>query len=219
MKTIVVIPARGGSKRLPKKNLKLLGGIPLIAHSIQYAKANSKYIDDIYVSTNDDEIKETALKYGVKVIKRPNEISGDLEPTVSAIKHLLTYTNKEVETIITLQPTNPFRPKNLFKEAYQIYKNGRYESLFTVSKNYKKLGYIKNTKFIPLNYTIGERSQDIETLFFENGLLYISSRKLILENTIFNKNAYPLLVKDNSIYIDIDTQEDFDYAEYLTTKK
>ena len=218
MKTIVVIPARGGSKRLLKKNLKLLGGIPLIAHSILYAQANKENIDAVFVSTDDEKIKSIALEYGAKVIDRPKEISGDFEPTVSAIKHVLETNIESIENIITLQSTNPLRPKNLLKEALEIYKNGNHDSLFTISRNYKKLGHIKNNKFIPFNYEIGQRSQDINKLFFENGLLYISKRKLILENTIFNKNAYPFLVENNSSYIDIDTQEDFSYAEYLITK-
>ena len=214
MKTIVVIPARGGSKRLPKKNLKILGGIPLIAHSILYAQANKENIDDIFVSTDDDEIKNVALKYGAKVIERPEKISGDYEPTVSAVKHTLETNMEYIENIITLQATNPLRPKNLLKSAFEIYKNENHSSLFTVSRNQKKLGHIKNDKFTPFNYKIGERTQDIKPLFFENGLLYISKRDLILEGTIFNENSYPFLVKNNRI-IDIDTQEDLNYAEYL----
>ncbi len=85
MKTIAIIPARGNSKRLPNKNIKLLGGIPLLVHSINYAKQHD-FIDAIYVSTDDQDIKEIALQYGALVIDRPKELSGDLEPTVSALK-------------------------------------------------------------------------------------------------------------------------------------
>ena len=148
MKTIVVIPARAGSKRLPQKNLKLLAGIPLIAHSILYAQENKKYIDDVFVSTDDKEIKKIALQYGAKVIDRPKKISGDFEPTVSAIQHTLKVSNMQyIENIITLQATNPLRPKNLLKEALNIYKSENHNSLFTVSQNQKKLGHIKNDNF------------------------------------------------------------------------
>ena len=214
MKTIILIPARGGSKRLPKKNIKLLAGIPLIAHSILYAQENQEYIDDIFVSTDDKEIKEISLEYGAKVIDRPKKISGDFEPTVSAIKHTLETNVEYIENIITLQATNPLRPKNLLKEALAIYKNENHSSLVTVSLNQKKIGHIKNDKFIPFNYTIGQRNQDIKPLFIENGLLYISKRNLILEGKVFDENTYPFLVKKNPI-IDIDTQEDLNYAEYL----
>ena len=89
MKNIVIIPARGGSKRLPNKNVLDLGEIPLIAHSILYAQKNSSIIDEIYVSTDDDKIAAIALQYGAKVIDRPEHLSGDFEPTVSALKHVL----------------------------------------------------------------------------------------------------------------------------------
>ena len=82
MKNIAVIPARGGSKRLPNKNILQLNGLPLLAHSIIYAQNNPSIIDSIYVSTDDPQIKEIALKFGAKVIDRPAELSGDLEPTV-----------------------------------------------------------------------------------------------------------------------------------------
>ena len=88
MKNIAIIPARGGSKRLPNKNSLLLDGIPLIAHSIMYALNNKSIIDAVFVSTDDEKIKEIALKYGAQVIERPTELSGDLEPTVSALRLL-----------------------------------------------------------------------------------------------------------------------------------
>ena len=217
MKTIAIIPARGGSKRLPQKNIKLLGEIPLIAHSILYAKAN-KIIDEVYVSTDDIDIKKIALEYGAKVIDRPENISGDLEPTVSALKNVLEQIAVEVENVVLLQATNPLRTENLFQEAFDIYEKENHDSLFTVSRNHQKFGKIINQKFIPYNYEIGQRSQDLEPLFYENGLLYITKAKLILENIIISKNAYPFKIDSIFADVDIDTQEDFDYAVYLYKK-
>lgn len=214
MKTIAVIPARGGSKRLPDKNILLFGGIPLIAHSILYAKANA-VIDEVYVSTNSEPIKEIALKFGAKVIDRPENISGDVEPTVSALKHVLETIEMNVENIILLQPTNPLRPDNLLNDAFNIYQKESYNSLFTVSRNHQKFGKIKDSKFIPFNYEIGQRSQDLEPLFFENGLLYITKSELIFENIIISEDAFPFEVNHIFAATDIDTQEDFDYAQYL----
>lgn len=218
MKIIAIIPARGGSKRLPKKNVKLLGGIPLIAHSILYAQANSDIIDDIYVSTDDEEIKNAALQFGAKVINRPKSLSGDLEPTVSALKNVLQQLGEVIEDVILLQPTNPLRPESLLKESFQYYQEKKQDSLFTVTKNHQKFGKIENEKFIPFNYEIGQRSQDLEPLYYENGLLYISKSKLILEDKIISENAFPFLVDSVLANVDIDTQEDFDYAEYLYNK-
>ena len=174
-KTIAIIPARGGSKRLPNKNIMLLDGIPLVAHSILFAQKHS-FIDEIFVTTNDESIKKIAIQYGAKVIDRP---------------------------------------ENLLNEAFEIFQKENYDSLFTVSGNHQKFGKIVDNKFIPFNYDIGQRSQDLEPLFFENGLLYITKAKLILEDVIISENAFPLEVNHIFANVDIDTQEDFDYATSL----
>jgi N-acylneuraminate cytidylyltransferase len=109
-KTIAIIPARGGSKRLPNKNILMLGQIPLLAHSINYAKANNQIIDEVYVSTNDETIKRIALQFGAKVIDRPDSISGDFEPTITTLQHALSSIS-DVDNIVLLQPTNPLRPE------------------------------------------------------------------------------------------------------------
>lgn len=218
-KTIAIIPARGGSKRIPEKNIQLFGGIPLLVHSIRYAQANGHLIDDIFVSTDDATIKAIALKFGVKVIDRPIELSGDFEPTVTALKHVLENIDFEVENVVLLQPTNPLRPENLLKEAFEIYQKEKKDSLFTVSRNCQKFGRILKNQFYPFNYEIGQRSQDLEPLYFENGLLYITKVKAIFENKIITENAFPLRINHIFAYIDIDTQEDLDYAEYLFQKR
>ena len=214
MNTIAIIPARGGSKRLPGKNIKLLGGIPLLAHSILYAKQHD-FINEVYVSTDDEAIKQVALQYDALVIDRPQQISGDLEPTVSALKHVLENIEGVVENVILLQATNPLRPQNLLKEAFTIFQEKQVDSLFTVSRSHHKLGKIVNNAFIPYNYEVGQRSQDLEPLYYENGLLYIAKASVILNNEIITKEAFPLEVNHPFANVDIDTQEDFDYAEYL----
>ena len=218
MKTIAIIPARGGSKRLPGKNTKLLGEIPLLAHSILYAKKHN-FIDAVYVSTDDVVIKEIALQYGAIVIDRPQALSGDLEPTVSALKHVLESIDEIIENVILLQATNPLRPQNLLQNAFAIFQEQQTNSLFTVSRSHHKLGKIINNRFIPYNYEVGQRSQDLEPLYYENGLLYISKSSVILNNEIITKEAFPLEVNHPFANVDIDTQEDFDYAEYLLNKK
>lgn len=218
MKTIAIIPARGGSKRLPKKNLLFLGTLPLIAHSILYAKENSAFIDEVYVSTDCSEIKKIAQEFGAKVIDRPSSLSGDFEPTVTALRHTLENIN-EVENVILLQPTNPLRPKDLLSETVSVFNEKDCDSLFTVTQNRKKFGKIEGEKFTPYNYQIGQRSQDLESLYFENGLLYISKAKLILNNFIISENAFPYLVEHPFSEVDIDTQEDLEYANFLFNKQ
>lgn len=224
-KTIAIIPARGGSKRLPNKNILTLGGIPLIAHSILFTKKHPEIIDEVYVSTDDIKIKEIALQYGAKVIDRPMALSGDLEPTVSALKHVLESITEKVDNVILLQPTNPLRPENLLIEAFEVYQKMNCDSLFTVTRNQQKLGKIVEKKFEPFNYKIGQRSQDLDLLYYENGLLYITKANLILplnsaleESKIISENAFPFEVNHIFANIDIDTQEDLDYAAYLIKK-
>ena len=218
MKNIAIIPARGGSKRIPEKNIQFFAGLPLLVHSIIYAQQNETLIDEIYVSTDDPTIKATALAYGAKVIDRPNHLSGDFEPTITAMKHALINIDDDVENVVLLQPTNPLRPVNLLKEAFENYQKGNHNSLFTVTRNYQKFGKIVNAEFIPHNYTIGQRSQDLEPLYFENGLLYITKASLILQDIIISEKAFPLEVDHIFANIDIDTSEDMEYAEYLMKK-
>ena len=216
MKNIAIIPARGGSKRIPEKNIKLFAGLPLLAHSILYAQQNETLIDEIYVSTDIVEIKKIAIQYGAKVIDRPEHLSGDLEPTITALKHVLESIDcSDVESVVLLQPTNPLRPQDLLKQAFEIYNNSNCDSLFTVSRNYQKFGKITANKYHPFNYTIGQRSQDLEPLFFENGLLYLTKADLILNGIIISENAYPLEVDHVFAKVDIDTFEDLDYANFI----
>lgn len=214
MKNIAIIPARGGSKRLPGKNILPLDGIPLIAHSILFAKKHPEIISAIYVSTDDPQIKEIAIQYGAEVIDRPEALAGDFEPTVSSLQHVLQSTGV-VDHVILLQPTNPLRPENLLGEAFAAYLKNNSDSLFTVTRSHQKLGKISSQKFIPFNYAPGQRSQDLEPLFFENGLLYICRAKLIQDHVIISENAFPFEVNHAFAHVDIDTHDDFNYAEYL----
>lgn len=215
MKTIAIIPARGGSKRLPNKNTLLLNGIPLLVHSIQYAQKNATIIDEVYVSTDDATIKSIALQYGAKVIDRPATISGDLEPTITTLQHVLKTLDFEVKNIVLLQPTNPLRPINLINDCYKAFQENQLDSLFTVSRNHQKLGKINSNTFVPFNYEIGQRSQDLDPLYFENGLLYICKANIILKGEIISNTSFPYVMDHIFGTIDIDTQNDLDYATYL----
>lgn len=217
MKTIAIIPARKNSQRLPAKNYRLLGEIPLIAHSILYAQENSHIIDEIYVTTDCPEVKAVALQYGALVIDRPEQLAGDFEPTVSALKHVLENI-QNVENVLLLQATNPLRPKDLLQNAFSEFRFSQADSLFTVTRNHQKLGRVVDNKFVPFNYNIGQRSQDLEPLYYENGLVYISRSSLILSDKIISENAVPFIVDHPFAAVDIDTQQDFDYAEFLLSR-
>jgi N-acylneuraminate cytidylyltransferase len=101
------------------------------------------------------------------------------------------------------------------KDCFKKFQNTNCDSLFTVSPNLHKLGKIVGEKFQPFNYEIGQRSQDLEPLYFENGLLYISKSSSIKQGKIITEDAFPYVVNHLFAKVDIDTQEDFDFAQLL----
>ena len=208
---LLLIPARAGSQRLPGKNMKMLGDLPLIGHSINYARQAG--FEDITVTTNDFEVAAYAKSKDLNVIHRPDELAGNQEPVITAIQHALESMSKKLDAVILLQPTNPLRPATLLKEAIKIFEQENCESLMTVSRNAHKLGTIKDNVFEPYNYTMGQRSQDLEPLYYENGLLYIFKTELVQEGRLLGDNNYPFIVEHPFAEIDIDTEADFIKAE------
>jgi len=217
-KNLVVIPLRANSTRLSNKNTLTLGELPLFMHSVNYARANSDIVDKILITTNDEVVKEVAKKFNIDVLDRPSSISGEFEPTITALQHVVNVLEEDFENIILLQATNPLRPKNLLKDAFSVYKNKKCSSLMTVSQIEKKLGRVTDNIFIPYNYTFGQRSQDIAPLFYENGLLYITNVELIKKGEIIGADSYPYIVDHIFSTIDIDTNDDFELAKYYINK-
>lgn len=214
---VTIIPARGGSKRFPGKNIYPFAGMPLIAHSIVFSR-KSPWVNSTFVTTDSQEIKDIALKHGAQIIDRPKELGGDLvssaEVMKDAVEQLMTRT-VDFDYVVLLQPTNPLRPSGLLEKAVELIKNNGYKSLFTVSKSYKKLGKIVGNSFVPWNYHFGQRSQDMEPLYFENGLLYITHKSLLLDGIIMGSDSFPMVVDHVFGEVDIDTQDDLIYADYV----
>ena len=128
MKIIAIIPARGGSKGIKNKNLKLLKKKPLIYWSIKTAK-ESKLIDDFYLSTEDEKIKNVSLKYGCKVIDRPKYLSKDYSKTIHVIQHAIKVTKADI--IVCIQPTSPKRPKGIIDLCIKKYLRYKVDTLAT----------------------------------------------------------------------------------------
>ena len=208
---LLIIPARAGSQRLPGKNMRQLGDKPLVGHSIAYALENG--FKDVVITTNDAAILEFANQNSIHVIKRPDSLAGNEEPVVTALQHAVDQLQKKYEAVILLQPTNPLRPEGLLKEAIAVFEREDCDSLMTVSRNEHKLGTISNHQFIPYNYEMGQRSQDLKPLFFENGLLYIFKTALLNQGKLLGEKNYPLIVDHPFAEIDIDTEADFKKAE------
>jgi len=217
---IALIPARGGSKRVPRKNIRSFAGRPLIHYSIAVARAN-KEIGRCIVSTEDREIADVATECGAEVICRPLELADDLTPTASVAKHVLLELAKEgnkPNAVVTLQPNCPLRPIFLLNKALELFLTNDVDSVVSVTTSHQKLGEIKDDCFIP-NYPVGIRAQDMKPLYFENGLIYVTRTSVILEKAnLFGSRILPLLTDPLYAYGDIDTELDFQISEFLFNK-
>ena len=213
-KILVIIPARAGSKRIKGKNTKSFNGFPLIEHSIKYAQS---YIDgDIIISTDDKQIASIAEQYNVPILWRNENLAQDQTPTNDVVRDVIKRTDKRYDLVALLQPTNPLRPKNMFKEALKLLEKKNSDSLITVSQNKYKLGKIEHSSFEPYTYTFGQRSQDLEPLYYENGLLYICSYELAKNSKLMSKNPTAMLIDHPYGSVDIDTELDWKWAELIS---
>ena len=215
---IVVIPARKNSKRIKGKNLRKLNGKPLISHSIEYAVKYFKR-KNIWVNTDDNLIIDLAKKYQVSTYNRPVSLAEDETTTNDVILDFYEHLISEqiiFENIIILQPTNPIRSKTLIVESIRSFEESGSNSLMSVSILHKKFGKIKNEKYQPINYNIGQRHQDLENLYYENGLIYIFSKKILIEDKNYiTDNTYPFITNDIGSMVDIDYEDDLKLAELI----
>jgi CMP-N-acetylneuraminic acid synthetase len=217
----VIIPARANSKRLPGKNMKVLGDKPLIQYSIDFA-LNYFSEDAVWVNSDDQEILKFAKQKGINTLVRPDNLATDFSTTVDVLKHQIDYFKKQniiCDAIILLQPTNPFRENDLLKKAIKKFEESGRSSLATFSVSEKKLGKIEDEFFKPTNYIPGQRSQDLEKLYFENGLLYITKCDSILGGEVITNDVWPLVCSTLESTVDIDYLEDFVFAESLLKLK
>ena len=217
----IIIPARANSKRLPGKNMKVLGDKPLIQYSIDYA-LNHFSSHSIWVNSNDQNILDFSKKKGVQTLLRPDNLATDFSSTVDVLNFQIKFFKQQkiaCDAIILLQPTNPFREDNLIKEALEKFQESERNSLATFSISEKKLGVIDGGIFKPFNYVPGQRSQDLEKTYFENGLLYITKCDSILDGKIITDDVIPLVCESIESTIDIDYIEDFVFAESLLKLK
>ena len=147
---IAVIPARGGSKRIPRKNIRVFAGKPMIAHSILAAQ-KSEMFDHIYVSTEDEEIINISMKYGAEIIHRPENLSEDYTPTIPVIKHAIEWmsgNNLFPYAVCCIYATAPFLKVEDLIRGYEIFKKNKWNFVFSATKfsypiqrAFKKLGY------------------------------------------------------------------------------
>jgi D-3-phosphoglycerate dehydrogenase / 2-oxoglutarate reductase len=228
---LAVILARGGSKGIKKKNIKLINNHPLISYSIA-ASLNSKFINKLIVSSDSKEIINLAREYGADApFVRPKKLSGDKVPSVTALKHAVLSAEKFYKTrfdfIIELPCVSPLRDNLDIDTALKLLIKKKYDSVIsyvnTGEKHPTRLKRIKKNKVTPFcrDYPepdIGSRRQDFESCYIRNGAIYAMSRKTLIENNSRNgNNSFPYIMEDKKS-INIDAQLDFTIAEMLIKK-
>jgi len=217
---LAIIPARGGSKRLPKKNVLDLAGQPLIAWSIE-AGLKSKYIDRVIVTSDDNEILDISKKYGAEIIKRPDELASDTATTFDAIKHAIDSVTK-YDYVVLLQPTSPLRNDRHIDEAIELLESKNAHAIVSIcemdhsplwSNTLPEDGNMSN--FLR-DEVINKRSQDLETYYRLNGAIYIcKTNNLLEEKSFFIKNDIFAYKMDKKSSIDIDEEIDFKIAAII----
>jgi CMP-N,N'-diacetyllegionaminic acid synthase len=227
MKILVLIPARGGSKRLPDKNIRLLGGSPLIVWSINAAK-NVPEICDILVSTDSEEIADISRNAGATVPwLRPSELATDSASSTDVCLHALEWyenNNGKVDGLLLLQPTSPFRSRDSILRGIEIFRLNKHCSVIGVSlaESHPMWCFkIEGGNMRPFIKGDGlyMRSQDLSPAYVINGSLYLISPEELQEYRSFFKNdMVPLVIDALEECVDIDTQSDWRLAEEVLEK-
>jgi len=203
MNILGITPARGGSKGIPKKNIKVISGKPLIAWTIEAAK-EAKVIDRYMVSTEDEEITEISREYGADVVERPPELATDEATTLSVLQHLVE--NIPCDIVVLLQATSPIRRPGLIDECIKEFKDNDYDSLAT--------GFICDYIEYGKNQL---RRQDIKGFFYDDGNVYVINADLIRKGDRYGKKIGKKIISrwEN---IEVDDEFDFWMAEQVLQK-
>lgn len=223
---IAIIPARGGSKGLPGKNIRPLNGKPMIAYAIEVALASS-HISEVVVSTDDPEIYKIALQYGAKdTFLRPTELACDSSLAIDNYIYTLERLKREydynIEQFIVLQPTSPLRTVEDIDRAITLFKSKGADSVISYCEELHPISwhkYIKEDGKLDNIFpdTLSNR-QDVKPSYYPNGAIFIFSYELIKSGRYYSDNTYPFLMPRNRS-VDVDTLEDFQYIEFLMGKK
>jgi len=222
-KYLAVIPARGGSKRLPRKNILPLGGKPLISWSIEAALGCSS-IDKIVVSSDDAQILAVAEGYEVNVLKRPEYLATDMATSFDVIKHAIG-SNPGYEFVLLLQPTSPLRTSQHVAQAIKLLEEKNAHAIISVCEAEHNplwtntLPADRDLKNFLQNELHNVRSQDLRKYYRLNGAIYICKiDDFLKESSFFLKNNIYAFIMDNQSSIDIDTSIDFKFADFLVNE-
>jgi CMP-N-acetylneuraminic acid synthetase len=229
MKILGIIPARGGSKGIPGKNIKNLGGKPLLYYTIEAAKA-SKLLTKVILSSDDPEIIKVAEKAGVEVpFIRPENLAQDDTPSLAVIKHALDFfknKNEEFDAICLLQVTSPFRDEEIIDKAIEKFKNEELDCLISVREvptEFNPHWIFEPDEHNQLKISTGDkkiipRRQELPKAFYRDGALYITRSDVILKQNSLYGNSIGYIESKNEFYVNIDTPKDWVEAEKIIKK-
>ncbi len=222
---VALIPARGGSKGLPRKNLKKLNGIPLINHTIEFASKN-KLIKEVYVSTDDLEIAEIASNSGAKIpFIRPKEFSGDSSPMVDVIRHFLDEVDIKNSSLLLLDPTSPLRSNTDLERIINLLNSDEtVDGVISVSEPYFNPLWVgvsldHSRRITKMNLIQGDFTsrQEVPKYFRINGSYYAwkagAARSLTID--YLNRGQYVGLETSEKRSMSIDSLEEFELLELL----
>jgi CMP-N-acetylneuraminic acid synthetase len=215
---LAIIPARGGSKGVPKKNLAKVLGKPLITYSIDVA-LSSKYIDRVVVSSDSEEILKVARKFKAETISRSRKLAQNNSPLDLVIKDVLVKLEKEnyfPNLVVLLQPTSPTRSvETLDKSISEFIRRGKgFDSLIPLYKIGGKIGKISRGRYNPLNKP-GKQRQELGTFYYkECGTVFIFRPEIIKKGKYYGDKIYPFIIKSKVEAVDIDDFSDLKLAEF-----
>ncbi len=228
MKILGLIPARGGSKGVPGKNIKLLAGKPLIAYSIEAAKQS--HLSKVIVSTDDESIEEIALRFGAEVpFLRPADLASDTAKSLEVAKHALIAMEQidgvRYDAIMLLQPTAPFRSTSDIDNALELLsKNPHADSVISVvdveGHHPARMKYIENGRLVDPPFCEAyenQNRQELQPMYIRNGAIYLTKRDTLLSGSYKGKSCMALVMPQHRS-CNIDTLHDFDYAEWVYNK-
>ena len=218
----VIIPARAGSKGIPGKNIIDFCGKPLLAWSILQAKA-SEEVSNVYVSTDGDEIADVASAYGAKIIRRPAEFAKDSSSSEDALKHGIHEIEKveSFDAIVFLQATSPLRRKFDIESAIQTFREGIYDSLFSMAILEDYCIWKRDDdilKSVSYDYKKRGRRQDREPLYLENGSIYIFAKEVLKKNNNRLGGKIGMYQMPFEYSYEIDSKSDLAICEYFMKK-
>lgn len=214
--TLGLIPARGGSKGVPRKNVRELGGKPLIAHSIE-AGLGSTVIDDVVVSSDDPEIISVSESHGAAVpFERPDSLATDEAATAPVVAHAIETLETAYDLVVLLQPTSPLRTAKHIDEAVDRYLSSGADSLLSVYRDHAYRWQDTEHGAERIDPVDGrQRRQDMDPEYVENGAIYVVPAERFLEELNFSFGRTVLYEMSEIASVDIDTPDDLRLASCL----